>query len=483
MLIDYIKRKITIALVVIFAVTALFGYYRLSESPAVWYDEGFYSVIALTLARHGEFAVQAAPGVFESAGKMSSGFTLIFPVAAMLKIFGGGVFAARMFMPLYIIGVVALAYLFLRRKHDSWIALSGAALLATMPVLYGNGKSVLGEVPGLFFLLLTLFLTDRLVSATHRRWLYFFATAIAAGLAFISKPIYMPIIVVLACVMIVMFRPMKITVREILAASCGFLLPVLLWVVTQFNDTDTVAAIFHYFTNPYETESTANLVLQNLKKLITVPSSLYTTATLVVWGASVAVRLLYKQRIFVAEWVALIFAAMIMGNYLKMPGWSRYFFPAQMLALVFLAPSIKILVDRTAKTHAQTLFTYAVILLVGIQLSQLAWFSYVAQYYESQRSEKYTAYFKQLGPHKSVFLFNAPEVAVFLSSDNFYLYAPVHSSWSIGEGQLKYLREGIPDMVVVTSATRAAHAGDFGKYTLQDKLPNHEVLRRINEKE
>ena len=56
-------KKIEIAILsVILLLVGFFATYKLSESPSVWYDEGFYVQIASNLSTYGKYGLQLQPG-------------------------------------------------------------------------------------------------------------------------------------------------------------------------------------------------------------------------------------------------------------------------------------------------------------------------------------------------------------------------------------------------------------------------------------
>src|SRR3989344_6541436 len=84
--------------------------YRLTESPATWYDEGYLLQSSKNLALYGKQGLQTAPGVFASTATVSSGFPILAPVALSFKLFGIGLLQARLVMVLYILAFCGAVY-------------------------------------------------------------------------------------------------------------------------------------------------------------------------------------------------------------------------------------------------------------------------------------------------------------------------------------------------------------------------------------
>ena len=125
--------------------------YKLIESPSVWYDEGIYVQIATNLANNGLVGMRFSPTEILHVSKFTVEYPVIYPLAGVFKIFGFSILSARLLMVFFILGLAVARYFLIRKLFGPNLALLSLALLATFPPLYGNGKSVLGETPGLFF--------------------------------------------------------------------------------------------------------------------------------------------------------------------------------------------------------------------------------------------------------------------------------------------------------------------------------------------
>ena len=189
------SREYPLKLEVLF-IAALFVFvtfaatYRLTESPATWYDEGYLVQASKNLALYGQQQLQVAPGEFVSTASVSSGFTIFAPVALSFRLFGIGLLQARLVMVLYILAFCAAAYALIRSLFGQRSALWSLVALVGFAELYGNGKVVLGEVPGLFFLMLTLYFLHRLEKSAYTDMRLYLLSGLAAGLCIVTKPIF-----------------------------------------------------------------------------------------------------------------------------------------------------------------------------------------------------------------------------------------------------------------------------------------------------
>ena len=141
------KKPETLVLIAAFIILGFFSIFRLSEAPGIWYDEGYYTQLAMNVAQHGQQRLQITPTESVSAATQTGGFTLIFPVAAAYKLFGIGVVQGRSVMVLYLFALLAATYWLVRLLFGPATAAWSALLMSTFAMLYGDGKPVLGEVP------------------------------------------------------------------------------------------------------------------------------------------------------------------------------------------------------------------------------------------------------------------------------------------------------------------------------------------------
>src|SRR3989344_6789566 len=147
-----------IVLVCILGVVITASLWHLEDSPRTWFDEGIYLNVAKNTASQGIYNIVLAPGIMGDMSYISTGYTLLLPIALAMKVFGPTLLVARLVMVGFLVGLVLLVFLYIRRISGVWPALLSAGLLVTFSALYGHGKNVLGEVPGLFYLVFAVLL-------------------------------------------------------------------------------------------------------------------------------------------------------------------------------------------------------------------------------------------------------------------------------------------------------------------------------------
>lgn len=456
--------------------------YKLSEAPAVWFDEGLYSQAAMNLAEHGKQTIQTAPGSLISSAYLTVGYSVLFPVSLSYKLFSVGVVQGRAVIVLFTLAFAAAAYVLVRMLFGRWQAAWALLLLASFPVLYGNGKPVLGEVPGMFFLLLTCIALVKLERSEYRNIWAYLAAGLAAGLCVVTKPIFIMLLPALAVTWFIKRRTIQVRWAGFFLAVGAFLLPVLVWAYIQFGGDGTLAKqLQYYLASPYPTNDKIGRALANFKQFFTQTTPIYVAFTIVIWGVSMFLRKKKKIVISAVEMFLFLFCFFILGMYLRIEGWYRYFFPAQIVALLFLpralTASFAYVSERAHWLRKLYCAPYAfILLLVLMQLYQLAQSSYVAQYYQSTNTADVRSALSALGKESSFFLANVPEVAILLPSRNYYQYIDVAPDLRLGADQMPVLEKGIPLYVLLLPDTYTANPEIFARYHEHSQVGKYLVL-------
>jgi 4-amino-4-deoxy-L-arabinose transferase-like glycosyltransferase len=108
-----------------------------------------------------------------------------------------------------------------------WLSVGSLGLVATFAPLYGNGKNVLGEVPGLLFVLLFLLCVRYIESGKSTERLFLFA-GLMLGLAVVTKPIFLLLLPVVGLVLVCSRE--LLTIKKVCAAILGFVATFSVWI-------------------------------------------------------------------------------------------------------------------------------------------------------------------------------------------------------------------------------------------------------------
>lgn len=477
-------RLMWVGYAALFVLTIFFSTYALTESPGVWYDEGYYLQLAMNQAHHGKLELQVAPGEFVSAGFVSVGFPLIYPIAFVFDHFGVGVLQARAVMAAFIMLLMGTSLFLIWRLFGHRVALLSGTLLATFPLVYGNGKSVLGEVPGLVFLMLFLICVAYLERTDFKQLRWYILAGLFGGLCVTTKPVFLllgPAVVITA---LIYRRNIRWQWFFIGVGLLSFLAPFLWWLISQFSG-NSLSQIFSYYTNPYEVSNILKLVFVNALRFIRETTPLYCFIFTLCWSSFITIRILRREHIRLAETTAFLFSLLVLLAYLRTPGWYRYFFIAQVFTLLFFSPAVLFITEKISSYLPKLLMNLAVpvcftalLILAGLQLYQLNYDSFVASYYKSTASHELIEYFKQVDPGKSFFLYNVPEIAIFLPNNEYYQYLHPQNSIILGEGEFSVIESGKADFVVLRAGEYPQNNVAFNLYTLRDTVSNYIVLER-----
>jgi len=451
--------------------TLVLATHKLTESPPTWLDEGIITQVAHNMLSVGPHAMlQVAPEQYVSAGYVTTAYTVTAPIAVAFSLFDYGLWQARAVMVLYLLVCVAMAYAVLRSHSTTMSMLSGVLLLATFAPLYGNGKNVLGEVPGLFYTLAFLWFVYRIEKQALPR--DFFLAGVMLGLAVATKPIF--ILLLPAAGVVLFFSRALITAQKLLLATVGFVGPMVLWVATQFKE-ETIGQMLAIYLNPHSNDIGASVVA-NMVGFFTRPEPLYAAAVLGVWLISLGVRVARSETIPRAEWIAALFAIFVYLAYVRGASYYRYFFLGEILALMYLPGALVYLSERIRLPHVRKIALTALGCLVLLQLYQVCFDSWVADHYKSQRTAALAA-LRDIPKDSSILLYQAPEAAVFLPTPQYYQYLRITKTITVGQENIESLRMGVPDAVVILQeeASRAPleryrQVGVFDRYSLWYKI-------------
>jgi hypothetical protein len=182
-------QKIVVALPIVLLVGLVFVH--LSAYPLTWFDEGSHLHVPKTLVLQGIYADSSSEGLRYYGPTLGVGPTVMLPIAAAFRVFGIGLLQARMVIALYLLASVALFFRLadgLGGRRFAWVAT--ALLVATPAVaLVDFGRQVLGEVPGLFFLLAGMLVWFQ--AWQNPTWRRLAAAGVLFGLSVITKNQYL----------------------------------------------------------------------------------------------------------------------------------------------------------------------------------------------------------------------------------------------------------------------------------------------------
>lgn len=152
-----VQRLALLALVVM---VGFFLLYRLDDYPAHWYDEGSHLHVVKNYVRNGIYADYSSEGLRPFGPAVGVGPTVMLPTAVLFQLFGISIPLARLLIVAYACGALVVFYRLTGYFLNwSWRVASFLALFFSPGLDFiFHARTVLGEVPGMFFLLLALWL-------------------------------------------------------------------------------------------------------------------------------------------------------------------------------------------------------------------------------------------------------------------------------------------------------------------------------------
>ena len=462
-----IKKLYGTLVVAVFLAGLFLSLYHLTESPPTWMDEGIITQTSRNLAQQGIYAIQTGPQKFVSPGFVTTSYPVTFPVALFFKLFGPNLYSARLVMVIYLISFILLAFVYTRRRFGDWPALATLAFLVSFGPLYGHGKAVLGEVPGLFWFVAFLVFLDK-ISAGDRRSLVFILAGLFGGLAIVTKPIFLLLVPAFLIANLFLRLWVNVPQRHLQLACLFTLLPALLWLKVQFSGDSFIATINQYIN----THGTLNVgtFISNLTRFFTEPQAVYALIALLIW--TFFLYRLYKEKAIIkpSELTAFFFSLLIYLAYLRTAGFYRYFFPGEVLTLLFVPGYF-----LTAIPRRLLAYTILAFLLAG-QTYYLLTNSWVLKSFNGKRYFELNQTVSLIPKNKNIFVFQAPEVINFLQGNNYTQYLPVTPTIILGRENISFVQEGVPDVVI--GPETMANKLSLDKYYLNASSDRYEIYYR-----
>ncbi len=402
-----------------------FGTWRLPKSPATWFDEGINLGIAKSLVSHGIYSLEVGPGEFVETRQflITSNYPVLLPVAFSLKLFGFNLTAARLPMIFFLIAFVLAAYFLVKKIYSKEAAIMSIALIVSFTPFYGNGKDVLGEIPGLFYFLCALILLLREFDLKK----IFFA-GLFAGLSAATKPFFLIALAAILVGEIIRHR----NIKRIATLTLGGILPIIFWLYTilpAFSLAGMKSTVF-YYSNSYASANLVQLIFQNFMRFFTESTPVHFLVLFLVSAAFIFWKKRKGEDIKEIEIVFAVFILLTLAFYLKTPGWYRYFFPAQMiLFLIFPAALAHIVNKKIAVVAIIALFLFQVVYTISQRNTSL---------YYSDEAIVFSRYVEKNIPQNfNMLVINAPSVAFLLNHQNIYQYLQINPVVFFGRNNLK----------------------------------------------
>lgn len=399
--------------------------------------------IAKTLVHDGVFSLKVGPEEFVSERPflITTNYPVALPVALSLKLFGISIAAARIPLICYLGVFCITAYFLVKRIYSEKAARMSAALVITFTPLYANGKTVLGEVPGLALFLVGLwFLKDKY---TYKK---LFLAGLFFGLSIATKPFFLLLIPAILIGEVYNYKINKdFFWKRFFTLGLGISIPVAIWMITLMPSLsrDGVSKMIGYYANSYaEDTDMVALVLSNTKRFFTESTPVHFLILLIVACTGFVYRV--KRKIATEAEVIIMSMILMTGAwYLKTPGWYRYFFPAHVLVFLLVPGALFSLTKKR-------IMIYALSLLVLVQGCYLLTRPKLSLY-NSDSAVRFSEMTEEImKPADSILVINSPSIAFLLEDREVYQFLQINPELYFGRDSIKNLKGKEYDYIVTS---------------------------------
>ena len=430
----------------------LYSLSTLTTKPAYWYDEAMNVEMAGNFADFGKLDLIVAPNTFSGKGATvgSTGYTVTVPLAGFFKVFGFGLKGARIYMLLWMSAFIISFFYIAKKLWGTNVAYFGTFLIATFAPFYGNCRSVMGEIPGFLFFLLSFYLFEQ------KKWWY---SGLLLGLAVVSKPsIYIFLIPAFALTVICENEEWKKKLFNLVKVGGGAVLALVPWFVIYANELSNgglLEDIINHFKNPYKEAGFSVLtnISTNLPTIVTSTTLLYMEVLL----AGVIVALFTRRELFRKHKNLFILSAMYLPlsllQYLKSFGYLRYFIASEFLIFILFLITLPVLA-RSASLKIRLLGAIpnaAGTILAVMILTQVVHLFAFADLYSSTKTQKTILHIYSTYPIGTIGVINVPQVGSFVPSFQKYQYLSTYGLSDFGTHMLYLSPEKLPNVIVTES--------------------------------
>lgn len=415
--------------------------YGFPDSPSPWFDEGVNLGIAKAWAERGVYSLEVGPDSFvgERSLLITTNYPLLAPLALVFRLFGAGLPQAKLVMFAFLAAFLLLAYQFVKKNYGEFSALGSVALLVTFLPLYGNGKSGLGEIPGLVYLLGGLLLLEK-----KKPWQLLLA-GLLLGLAAATKSLYIIIIPCLvAAELYASWKERPLPWRRWLMMSLGLTLPLLLWVYSLLPrpfSVSTLQETFRLYANPYQAEHT---VSRNFLRFVTETTPAHFLMLFLAAGVFFVTR---RPRQYTrSEIIISLFIILNLLFYVRTVGWYRYFFPAHVLLFLLFPAALMAMGKQWQPLRGQLMAAALLMVLVTVQTGHLVR-NFRSSLYVNPTPRQFASLVHSKVPREAdIVVVGFPEMAFLLNRDAVSQY--VQTSPYLLAGQNPFVSKNFPPYVI-----------------------------------
>lgn len=444
--IRYLKEKyIGLLFIGLIFFVVIFSATTLTTKPKLWIDEALTVDLAHNFSELGRLDIQVAPGQFSGLPHLlqSTGYPLTSILALAFNFFGFNLTVERMVMLLFMIICLLVLFLFGKKIFNKEKALLSLLLIASFASFYGSGRTAVGEIPGLIFLIIGLYF-----------WLYdsaYYWTGLFIGLAIVTKPSVF--LLAFPAIILALLIEREDFLKKVFKIGLGIAPAIVGWIFLVLDQPFLKATwieIINFYKDPYGGTTTSNVV-NNLINFFHSTTLVYFTFLFLIiilgryWANDKKIKAFFNFVIFYSL-IAFVY-------YLRSPGWLRYILIAELFILFTLPEALSLIFLRfnglisRIKITSYKLMTAVVLFFVIIQFINL--FT-AAQIYASDSAIRTAEFINEKFPQASIGIIDAIEVSAFLKTSKKYQTFQLLGIPKISQNFL--LTGSMPEILVFSSS-------------------------------
>lgn len=318
------------------------AFYNLTNYPVTWFDEGSHLHVPKALLHFGVYADYSSDGFRYFGPTIGVGPTVMLPIAASFKLFGIGLLQARVVMVIYLLAAISVFAFLARMLGGNRFAFVATALVVLTPGvgLIEYGRQVLGEVPGMFFLLAGMALW--FPGWGRQGWWRLAAVGLLFGLSMVTKNQYLlvlgPTLLLAWVVNLLYYRltPQRVfLVPGIVAGACFALWQVYTVVYLGPATASENLQLLREATAGAALAFSPTLMRRSLQELFSLKVYLAGIIPILIYGAIVSIPKAESGQ----KWAILYLLVVVnlVWYVTASVSWLRYAFPGLVVGSLFLA--------------------------------------------------------------------------------------------------------------------------------------------------
>ena len=445
-----ISKTELVLLALILISLALYSATTLTTKPRLFFDEGLFIEQAHNFALYGVLDIAVAPGEYSGIPHVanSSGISATLPLSALFKVFGFSLELARTYALVWMAFFIVAAYVFVRRYFGSIAGFGSLALIATFAPFHANGRMAMGDILGMTYLLISL-----LLLRTH-----VFLAGVFLGLCLVARPsVYA--FAVLAVVAHQLYLYGKGALRPLILLAAGTAISVIFGLIVYLPGPLTTSwwhSTLLFLKEPTFGVGTSQIesIVNNLAAFVHETTLIY----LLLLIATIAIAWWIRGRTVWDRGIVLFASSYgLLGflYFLRSPGWFKYLLPLQLILFLFLPAALTVIAERLqrfaplpfSRLRTATVATIIVVLLAGMQLVQLMYFSDI---YHGTDAQNVASHLKERMSEDDTFAFiHASPVAMFFPVEQKYSFFVVNEDLAVGKNPLDFSIRDLPTYIVM----------------------------------